>query len=792
MDLPRKRRWAMLRRTLEAARRGPQPQSFPPLRADLLPPMQGRVEVVRDVNGVPHIYAEQEPDLYRALGYVQGADRFALLDVLRHLGSGRLTELIGNPRLPKKSDLFAGRGVVDLDAFVRPLAFEANSRAAIERLSQRGRNCAEAYAQGINAALVAMQGVYPPEYLVLGAVRPWTAADALLCAQTCAFTVALAPLDIELVFDAIRGQLGDDRAKHFFPEAPWQNVPTTYRNMAGGDPNVPLHLGGTGSNNWAVSGARSASGAPIVANDPHVPFLPLPTFWYHAHLDCPQYRIQGGMMLGCPIFGYGHNGALAWGVTTAYRDGWDLYRITRSPSDTSRYRTAAGEGELARHRELHYVRFGRDRLIEWESCEHGIVYPGWKHHDGTDLALRYVPADLARYFDGYLQLASATTVDAHRAALESINDGPFDFNHLYAHKDGHIAWEPFGRLPRRRQDGLFVRDAHDPDAQWDGFLPYAENPKMVNPARGFVCSANAITDPNNYRQLTTAVHPEPPHRQARIEAFLGASDQHTTETFAALQTDIGSDYGVPLRDALLVLLDHAGPLSTSTTAARALLAAWDGRFECTSQGAPLYALTLIELARRTWTVLLGDEIGHRFLNTRRSTPRLQSLLLDEGDPLRADIERAAGRPLSALVAEAFAAATQRLARQCGAEPSSWRWGTIHRLRLATLFGEVPLLGRVFRALDVPFAGDGYTVSPSISVPIGGTLRSFAGATSRFICDLAKPDEALFAHSSGPSGDIGSTYFTSTTDAWYRFEYFRSALWKAVEVPNVTERMVVEP
>ncbi len=429
---------------------------------------------------------------------------------------------------------------------------------------------------------------------------------------------------------------------------------------------------------------------------------------------------------------------------------------------------------------------------EWESCAHGIIYPGWKHHDGADLALRYVPSDAARYFEGYLALAQSQTVAEHQAALAQINDGPFDFNHVYAHKDGHIAWEPFGRLPRRQADGLFVRDADDAAAQWDGFVPFAEMPKMVNPERGFVASANSIVDPENFRVATTRTHVEPRHRQTRIESFLAASTAHSAETFAALQCDVGSDYGVPLRDALVQLLAAFAQRADLPGRAYRLLAAWPGDFVLDSAGAPLYVLTQHELAPRVFEAVLGKPVGRRYLRTRRSEPRLQRLLLDADDPLRADIECASGKSLQELAADAFVAAVQRLVVWCGDDPTQWRWGRIQRLRLGTVLAELPLIGRYFRALDAPFPGDVYTVSPAVATPTRDGLRPFVGATSRFICDLARPEEALFAHSSGPSGDIGSLFFANLTPAWQRFEYFRSALWKPDEVPNPVERLVIEP
>jgi penicillin amidase len=780
----------MLARLLGAAVAAPQPRTFPALTAANLPPLRGRLELIRDANGVIHIYAEEEPDLYAALGFMQAADRFFSIDVIRHLGAGRLCELIGNLAVPKRVATGGGRRVAEIDGFVRPLGFEAQSRADVTRLSPRASTLLEAFAEGVNAALRATGGTYPPEYLLVGKVRPWLPADCLLAGRSCAFVVSLTAFENELTFDAVRGRVGDDLARRIYPEAPWQHVPATY--AARGDvpePEPPIDAVAAGSNNWAVAAAHSASGAPLFANDPHVPFIPLPTFWHHVHLDCPAYRVQGGVFPGCPAFGFGHNGALAWGCTTGFRDGYDLYRIQRLPEDPSRYRTANGSGAIVKHRDVLPGRFGRSTVLEWESCEHGVLYPDWRHHDGAELAVRAVPSDLAHFFEGYLALATARTVEEHRHGLELANDGPFDFNHVYAHRDGHIGWELFGRLPRRQADGLFVRDAHDPAAQWEGWVPFAQMPKHLNPQRGFVASANSTTDPERHGVAFTVTHCEPRYRTTRIESRLAADGPHSPDSFAALHRDVGAEHTPPLRDALVAAI---GAVTGNAVGARALelLRDWDGAFPSDSAGALLFALIQQDLPRRLFLPLLGPQVGPRFAGGRRAMPRMHRLLLDADDPLREDIERAAARPISDLVRESFFQAVQRGAEQ-GSDPGAWRWGALQRVWLGTVLGLLPVIGRRFVALEGAFPGDEYTVNPSRSIPMNGKLYAFVGATSRFICDLSKPDEALFAHSAGPSADARSTFFATGAAQWHRFEYFRSALWKAGEVPDVRERVVVE-
>src|SRR5690606_31389424 len=272
---------------------------------------------------------------------------------------------------------------------------------------------------------------------------------------------------------------------------------------------------------------------------------------------------------------------------------------------------------------------------------------------------------------GDLGLAAARSVEAHRAAVADMHEGPFDFNHVWAHRDGTIGWQLFGRLPRRRRDGLFVRDAHDPDAQWEGFVPFEQMPQRTNPPEGFLASANSATDPAQWRPVATAVHYEPRLRQDRIEACLAASTSHRAEDSMALQADVEATYALPVRDALLELLAAQRERPVREAQALALLAGWDGAFTVDSGAAAVFFFTLKALGERAWTALLGPTVGRRFAHGRRGRPRLERLLREPGDPLRPALEAAAGRPLAALADEALRAALDRVERHCGADPAGW-------------------------------------------------------------------------------------------------------------------------
>lgn len=787
--LLRKRRLAMAFRLLGSLLRPGGRGTWPPPTERNLPRLAGGIEILRDARGLPHVYAEQERDLYAALGFLQAADRFSMLDLLRHLGAGRLAEWAGNLRLPSSDPLLGGRSLLDVDTFVRPLGFAEEAARGARELRGPAREALEAFAEGVNAALRAMEGVYPAEYLLLGRVRPFEPSDVLLCGRASAFTVSLICLDNELTFDAVRGEVGDELARRLYPEAPFDAAPA-YPLLGPASPEPPLHVPGVGSNNWAVSGRRARSGRPLFANDPHVPLVPLPTYWYHAHLECPEYRVQGGTFPGCPLFGFGHNGHAAWGCTTGYRDAWDVYRIHRLSEDRSRYRVPDGSRPLEPVEERYRVRFRGGVTRVHERCEHGVLYPGWRHHDGTELTVRLVPSDLAAWAAGYRDLAASRTPDELRDAFSRLNEGPFDFNLVYAHRDGAIGWQLVGRLPRRRRDGLFVRDAHDPEAQWEGFVPFEEMPRRIDPPEGFVATANSTVDPEDHGRIATLVHFEPRYRQERIETVLGARDDHDLESMAELQRDVHAAYALRVRDALLELLPAPPELDPAAARAREELARWDGQFDAASRAAPALHLLQKELTRLAFRPLLG-RAADRYIAGRRALPRLQAMLLDPADPLRRDVEAAAGRSLRELAVEALRAALDRVER-IDPERSGATWGEVQRIRLAPLLGELPGLRRRFETLEGPFPGDDYTVSPSRSVDAGLRLRAFVGASSRFLCDLADPEEGLFAHSSGPASDPGSRFHAGASRDWHAFRYFRSRLVPAGEVPDVVERFRAGP
>lgn len=762
--------------------------------ATRLSALEGRLEVVRDRNGVAHLYADHEADLYVALGYLQASERGLHLDVLRHAAAGRLSEWIGGVRFPESLGFLAGLSLVEVDQFIRPLGFADEARRDMQTLSTRACRCLDAYAQGVNDAWKA--GLHSPEQLLLGNARAWTPEDSLLAARCCALVMSLPALENELVFEQVRTEAGDDLARMLYPDAPWQCRPELAPGVVP-DIAVPLSMPPVGSNNWAVAGTRTLSGKPLLANDPHVPLLPAPTFWSHVHLVCPHYNVQGGMYPGFPGFGFGHNAHVAWGITPALRDAWDLYRIERLPGAPSFYRTAEGVSDITRYSEPLRARFARAGVVEWERCAHGVIYPGWKHADGADLALRYVDCDHAAHLEGHLHLMAAQTPDDFAGALARINAGPFDFNIVHAHREGLIGWQVVGQLPRRGAEGLFVRNAHDAASAWQGYLPFADNPACLAPACGYVASAGSVADANLPTVLATPVHVGVDYRQRRIESLLAASDQHTLASMQAMQTDVDSDFSRPLRDALCGMLAPYQLGTPLMQAAWQALEHWNGVFDVDSVGATLFSLIRRRLPAMAFGLLLQDKglqeaiSLQRFIAGPRAVARLDRWLLDRQDPLHALLEARSGFPLGHWVGVAFERTLATLSGHLGDSVQRWRWGRVQQVKIATLMADLVPGAAPFVVLEAPFPGEPDTLSPAVaSDKTTFGLRVIQGASSRFICDLAYPTEAWFAHSSGPSGDPETPYFHSVSREWLQGRWFKSALWLADEVPDVYERVII--
>ncbi len=743
------------------------------------------VDIVRDAYGIPHIYARSVADAHFALGYVHAQDRLWQMEMNRRIASGRLAEILGSAAL-------------DTDRFMRTLGIRRAAEANLAALDRATRMLLEAYAAGVNAFL-ALGPVLPVEFWI-AAVRPepWTAADSVAWVKTMAWDLG-ANWRSEVLRMHLAKALPLARIHQFLPPHSGEPPPeiADLKSLYGAMERGAVELAGDlvrlaglapgapqaalGSNNWAVAGSRSASGKPLLANDPHLG-LSAPSVWYLAHLSAPDLEVIGATLPGVPAVVVGRNRHIAWGFTNTGADVQDLYLEKLDAS--GRYLAPDGPRPFQVLEETIPVRGGAPERLRVRISRHGPVISDVLRPAAANAPRGYVMAlawtalaedDLT--MQAALKLARAHDWASFLAAARDFHAPPQ--NMLYADVEGNIGFVAAGRVPVRKPENDLKGMAPAPGwlakYDWAGYLPFEELPRTFNPPSGALYTANHRITAEGYPHFLTSEW-QPPWRAERIRQLLDATPKHTVGSFARMQADVLS---LAMR-ALLPRLLETEPGSEEARRALALLAKWDGTM-AVDRPEPLVAWAWgRELAR----ALYADELGDAFRAHWRERASFLALALSGEAAEWCDDVRTPGRETcAAQLARSLEAALADLRARYGADISAWRWGTAHEARHEHRpFGRSALLARFFD-ISVPSPGDAYTVNVGRS-RFDDDARPFASRHApslRAIYDLADPENSLFIHSGGQSGNVLSREYAAFTAAWAANEY----------IPMITDRATLE-
>src|SRR5688572_14286879 len=486
------------------------------------------VEILRDAYGIPHIFAATLEDAHFALGYVHAQDRLWQMEMNRRIAAGRLSEVLGP-------------GALESDRFLRTLGVRRVAEANLKRFDAETRRVLDAYASGVNAFL-ASSPVLPPEFwLTRTTPEPWSAADSVGWMKMMAWD-----LGSNWRSELLRMQLAKSqsmaRIHEFLPPYPGDPVPemADLRQLYPGIEKQPVGVSflenpdtAAGSNSWAVSGARSASGKPLLANDPHLG-LSAPSLWYFAHLHAPGIDAIGGTLPGVPAILIGRNARIAWGLTNAMTDAQDLY-LERL------------DARFALREERIRVRGAAEEKLEVRVSRHGPVISDVLRA-ALDAAPRGYAVSLAwtalaeddLSMQAALRVARAGDWREFNAALRQLH-APMQ-TVSYADVEGNIGFVAAGRVPVRKPGndlkGLAPAPGWEARYDWAGWVPYDELPRVFNPPGGAIVNANHKLTPPGYPHAISYEW-QLPYRARRIEALLGAQ-KHTLESFARMQMDVVS------------------------------------------------------------------------------------------------------------------------------------------------------------------------------------------------------------------------------------------------------------
>jgi len=729
-----------------------------------------------DARGVPTIRAASVGDAMFGLGYVHARDRLWQMEYQRRIGAGRLSEILGP-------------GLVETDRFLRTIGFRRAAEAAWRGLSPEARRLFEAYTRGVNAR-VESSSVRPIEFRILRhAAEPFDPVDALVWAKMMAWDLA-ANARNEIRRARFAAAVGEKRAAELLPPVPetptilsdseW-TAPTPRSSvscvpwpvsrlpvsllarldrsfaLAGArDPDDP----GLGSNSWVVAGSRTTTGKPLLANDPHLA-LRTPSVWYLAALEAPGYSVAGATLPGLPGVVIGHNARIAWALTSLEPDVQDLYVEDVDPAHASRYRHRGAWQRFDTRQERIRVRGGQDVQFEVRSSVHGPIVGDVLDGAavlGRAVALRWTALDeadrTAEAFDG---VNRAGSWEEFLAAVRLFHAPAQNF--LYADVDGHIGYTASGAIPvRARADGLLPVSGSGED-DWTGYVPFEELPRVFDPPRGFLVTANNRVVSDRHPHRIARDWPEP-YRARRITERILAKGKLSAADVRAIQLDRVS---LQATELLPLLLDTV-PADAASRESLVQLRSWNREFAPESVPAAIYAAWYTELAR-----MPQDELGQTPPGTVRS--RFLINALRSNSAWCDDVRTPSRESCEGFRTQTLSDAVSVLETRLGDDPSRWRWENLHTASFPHgVFDAVAGLRRLF-SLETGQGGDASTVNVG-AYRLDGSFAMTDGPSYRQIVDLSDPRGALFVHATGQSGNVFDRRYRDLLPLWKEGRYLR--------------------
>ncbi|MDP3513969.1 MAG: penicillin acylase family protein [Sulfuritalea sp.] len=738
--------------------------------------LAGEVSIERDDNGIPTLRGASRDAVLFGLGFVHAQDRLWQLETHRRIGSGRLAEAFGPAAL-------------DNDKFLRALGVRRAAAAQWAVLGADARAAVLAYTAGINAFIVDHLRARPPEFLILGLQpEPWTPEDTLAWGIMMAWDLG-ANWTNELLRMRLALSLPVARIDQLLPPYPGQkplpvrDYAALYRELKlSGDLGQQALLDapesgvdGVGSNNWVLAGARTTSGKPLLANDPHLK-LTTPALWYFARLDAPGLKVAGATMPGLPLLVLGQNERIAWGFTNTNPDVQDVYLEQIKPDDATRYRTPDGWAAFQSYSETIRVKGGPDVTLTTRATRHGPVISdagtpvvagltGQAGGPAYALALRWTALDAdAASIDGGLAIGAAGSVAEFVTAAEKYK-APMQ-NMVVADVAGSIGFIAAGRVPLRRADNDLHGQAPAPGWEarydWAGFLDPGRTPREIDPPRGWIATANHRVASANYPHYITSEWALP-YRQQRIETLLAALPKHDKESLRRIQADVLS----PAAQRLLPWLKKAQPTHALGAAAMQHLVAFDGDMRALDVAPTIFAAWARELTRAVFADEMGgEEMYLRQVGRADFRAALEGVLERDDAWWCDDKATPAAETCAALVNRSLDRALEELQQRLGPDMARWHWGVVHLARAEHRpFSKVKALAPWFE-LRVATGGDNYTVNVGRYHLKGGEpyLNEHA-ASLRAIYDLGNPANSGVMHSSGQSGLVLSPDFRRLLEPW---------------------------
>mgnify|MGYP000639094124 CR=1 FL=1 len=726
------------------------------------------VTVRYDERGVPHIQAQNETDMYRTLGYVHAQDRLFQMEMVRRLARGELAAILG-PKLLATDRLFRTLGI---RAHAAQYAAKMDPNTAPSR-------ALTAYLDGVNQ----YQNTHPAplEFDILGiSKRPFTAEDTLSVAGYMAYSFAAA-FRTEPVLTYIRDQLGAEYLEVFdlawHPEgvvqtsltaSDWQDLSelADISHRALTDSGLALF---EGSNAWAVSGSRTASGKPLLAGDPHIGFA-VPSVWYEAHLSYPGFELYGHHQALNPVASLGHNLDFGWSITMFQNDDIDLIAEKLNPDNTNQVWYQGQWVDMQSRTEKIDVKGSEPVTITLRRSPHGPIINDalGKHAGETPIAMWWAFLETENpILDAFYQLNRADTLAKARAASEKIH-AP-GLNIVWANASGDIGWWASAQLPLRPSgvNPSFILDGSSSESDKLGFVPFSANPQEENPVRGYIISANFQPVPES--GIEVPGYYNLPARGIRLNQRLAdRSVKWNIQNSQALQLDTGNNYAQRLLKPLLPIIQSAA--SAEEQELVQLLSNWNGDHNVEDIAPTIFNQLLYQLAFEAMQDEMGESFFSTLIKTRVIDFALPLLATKAHSPWWDNRTTSVTEDRSSIVNVAWQTSLEHLRNTLGSDTANWQWGKAHTLTHGHPLGQQKPLDKFFNVGQFASPG-GHETPNNLSHKIGPAPWAVTyGPSTRRLIDFADPSHSLGINPVGQSGVLFDQHYQDQAEPYINGKY----------------------
>lgn len=750
-----------------------------------LEPLINTVDVFTDEYGVPHVFAENEKDLFFTAGYIAARDRLFQLSMVALAVKGELASVLGEK-------------YVKTDIYLRTWRIHDTAKKLVENMRPKNRVVFKAFCEGINYRINEIRGDPPVEFKILNMEAPlWDPTIVAGYARMMAHEMS-SSWQPEIVFGAVQSFFGNEKLNELIPDEK-VDLPTIAHNKIDKrffdeviNNEFSLRdifgekLSDIGSNSWVISGKKTNTGEAMLANDPHLAFTQPPR-WYEIRLKGGRFNVSGVCIAGIPMPVIGQNKNVAWGFTNTMVDDLDFFVESINGVDKKKYKKGDRWKDIVEKKERISIKGRRDTVITVRLTDNGPIisdiHPLLKNSE-TTISMSWTGHWTTKELDAWVSLTTMADWDGFTRGVRDF--GVPGQNIVYADIKGNIGWRPAVYVPIRKKGYSMVpRPGHDTTYAWKGRVPFENMPYLYNPEKGYISTANNRTIDKSFPYYISGLWADP-SRAERIESFLDSSNIITMEKMKALQTDYFSEFAKDIVPHI-TKLDRGFKLDGHKRAMR-FIKEWDCVEHKNSEGAYIFHSFLYCLTKNIYKDeldLIGDNYFDIFLNLKYITNRNLRLILDNHHSTWIDNINTTKKieTIDDILIQSFYDAYDLIVDLSGPNWSNWKWGNVHTLTHKHALGDVSILNYLLGLNIGPFKSGGSDGTPNA----GGYSRitpfiQTSGASMRRIVDFSNLNETQMILPTGQSGLPNSPHYKDQVEkynsglyrtTWFDEDYIRS-------------------